>query len=98
MAKNKSLAMQIEEIIGSQEKLADYEKLFDKACQINFDCSAKNLKKILEKNEKPCTNFESKICTFFGLKNEKEMDLFFQIMCTESVLNYYRNEVLKNEE
>lgn len=98
MTKIKSLAEQIEEIEVSKEKLKDYEKLFDKACLINFNCNAKNLKKILIKNEETFSNFESKICNFFSLNNEKEMDLFLQIMCTESVLNYYRNKVLKNEE
>lgn len=98
MAKNKSLSAQIEEIEASKEKLLAYESLFSKCCQLNFNYSAKNLKKILEKNDEPSSNFESKICNFFSLKNEKEMDLFIQIVCTESVLNYYKNEILKNEE
>lgn len=98
MAKNKSLAMQIEEIVASQEKLSDYEKLFDKACQINFGCSTKNLKKFLEKKEESFSNFEAQICTFFGLKTEKDMADFIQIMCAENILNYYKNEISKREE
>ena len=67
MSKPKSLAEQIEEIEASQEKLSSYEKLFDKACQINFGCNAKTIKKILDNSEEPCSNFETKMRTFFVL-------------------------------
>lgn len=91
MAKPKSLAEQIEEIEASQEKLSSYEKLFDTACKINFNCNAKTIKKIIENSEEPCSSFETKMRTFFGLKTDKDVADFIAIMCTESSLNFFKN-------
>ena len=92
MSKPKSLAEQIEEIEASQEKLSSYEKLFDKACQINFGCNAKTIKKILDNSEEPCSNFETKMRTFFGLKTDKDVADFVAVMCTENSLNFFKNK------
>ncbi len=91
MSKTKSLAEQIEEIESAQEKLSGYEKLFDKACQINFGCNAKTIKKALINSEEPCSNFETKMRTFFGLKTDKDVAEFVAVMCTESSLNFFKN-------
>lgn len=48
MAKQKTIAEQIEEMQEANKKLADYEKIFDKMCQINFKKSAKEIKKLIE--------------------------------------------------
>ena len=92
MSKNKSLAEQIEEIEASKEKLSDYEKLFDKACQINFGCNAKTIRKIIDNIEEPCSSFETKMCTFFGLKTDKDVADFVAVMCTENSLNFFKNK------
>ena len=84
MSKQKSIAEQIEEMQEANKMLLDYEKLFDKACQINFNCSAKSIKKMLINSEEPCSNFETKMRSFFGLKTEADMAEFIAIMCTES--------------
>ena len=95
MAKTKSLAAQIEEIEGAREKLLDYEKLFNKACQLNFGCSSKKIAKILERSTDSETFFESKIRNFFDLKTENDICNFISIMCTENTLNYYKNRLNK---
>ena len=77
MSKAKSFAEQIEELQATSEKVSGYEKLFSKACEINFGCNAKSIKKMLENNEEPCSNFETKMRSFFGLKTEKDIDLKF---------------------
>ena len=92
MSKPKSLAEQIEEIEASQEKLSSYEKLFDKACQINFGWNAKSIKKILDNSEEPCSNFETQMRTFFGLKTDKDVADFVAVMCTENSLNFFKNK------
>lgn len=92
MAKNKSLAAQIEEIEVAREKLLDYEKLFDKACQLNFGLSAKKISKIIEKKEDSGTYFESEIRRFFDLKTDKDLSDFINIMCTEHNLNYFKRK------
>ena len=92
MSKPKSLAAQIEKIEAAQEKLSGYEKLFDKACQINFGCNAKTIKKVLDNSEEPCSSFETKIRTFFGLKTDKDVANFVAVMCTENSLNFFKNK------
>ena len=90
MSKAKSFAEQIEELQATSEKVSGYEKLFSKACEINFGCNAKSIKKMLENNEEPCSNFETKMRSFFGLKTEKDIADFVAIMCTEHNLNYFK--------
>ena len=92
LSKSKSLAEQIEEIEAAQKKLSSYEKIFDKACQINFGCKAKTINNLLNNNEESCSNFETKMCKFFGLKTEKDVADFIAIMCTESSLNFFKNK------
>ena len=89
MSKPKSLTEQIEEMQEANKALAEYEKLFDKACQINFSCSSKSIKKILINKEEPCSNFQTKICSFFNLETENDMAEFIAIMCTENSRNYF---------
>ena len=91
MSKAKSFAEQIEELQATSEKVLSYEKLFSKACEINFGCNAKTIKKMLNSNEDPCSNFETKMRSFFGLKTEKDMADFIAIMCTEQNLNHFKN-------
>ena len=91
MSKAKSFAEQIEELQATSEKVSSYEKLFSKACEMNFGCNAKSIKKMLETNEEPCSSFETKMRSFFGLKTEKDMTDFIAIMCTEHNLNYFKS-------
>ena len=46
MSKSKSFAEQIEELQATSEKVVGYEKLFSKACEMNFGCNAKTIKNI----------------------------------------------------
>lgn len=94
MAKQKTITEQIEEMQEANKKLSEYEKLFDKSCQIFFGCSAKSIQKLLVNEEEPCTNFESKMRSFFGLKTEKDIEDFVAVMCTEKNLTDFKNSRL----
>ena len=89
MSKQKSITEQIEELQEANKMLSNYEKLFDKACQINFNCSSKSIKKILMNNEDPCSSFEAKMRSFFCLKTDADIANFIATMCTESTRNYF---------
>lgn len=91
MSKSKSFAEQIEELQATSEKVVGYEKLFSKACEMNFGCNAKTIQKILNNSEEPCSNFETKMRNFFGLKNDNDMADFIAIMCTEHNRNLFKN-------
>lgn len=91
MSKAKTIAEQIEEMQEANKKVSDYEKLFSKACEINFGCNAKTIQKMLNNSEEPCSNFETKMRNFFGLKTEKDMADFIAIMCTEQNRNLFKN-------
>ena len=92
MSKQKSITEQIEELQEANKMLSNYEKLFDKACQINFGCSSKSIKKILMNNEDPCSSFEAKMRSFFCLKTDADIADFIATMCTESTRNYFLNK------
>lgn len=96
MAKIKSIADQLQELQNSADQLKKYQKLFDKACQINFDMSAKSIKKIIENNDKNCSDFEKKICNYFNLNSTSEKEKFISIICTNNILSFYNSEQLKD--
>ena len=98
MSKTKSFAEQIEELQATSEKVSGYDKLFSKACEINFGCNAKTIKKLLDNNEEPCSNFETKMRSFFGLKTDKDIANFISIMCTENSRNFYKNKLESDSE
>lgn len=91
MAKQKSIAEQVEEMQEANKKLADYEKLFDKACQINLGITAKSIQKILQKKEESRSNFEAKIRTSFGLKTDQDLAKFIAFLCNEKTINAFKN-------
>lgn len=97
MAKQKTIAEQIEEMQEANKKLADYEKIFDKLCQINFGISAKSIQKMAEGHSENCSDFERKICNFFGLKTTTDKQDFLSIMCSESSKKFF-NSKRENEE
>ena len=98
MSRQKSITEQIEEMQNANKLLNYYEKLFDKACQLNFGCSSKAIKKSLLNSEEPCSSFETKMRSFFGLKTDRDMKDFIRIMCTETTLNFYRNKLAETAE
>ena len=92
MSKQKSITEQIEELQASNKKLTDYEKLFDKACLLNFGCSSKNIQKIILNNEEPCSNFETTVRTFFGLQTSADIGAFISIICTAKIRNFFEQQ------
>lgn len=91
MSKQKSISEQIEEMQNANQRLKEYEKIFDKLCQINFGCTAKTIHKSLFHSKDSSSNFEDKIRSYFDLKTEQNMDDFIRIMCTDNTLHFYRN-------
>ena len=61
MAKQKTIAEQIEEMQEANKKLSEYEKLFDKMCQINFKKSAKEIKKLTENSTENLPSSDNKV-------------------------------------
>ena len=92
MAKQKTITEQIEEMQEANKKLADYEKIFDKLCQINFGISAKSIQKMTEEHTENCSDFEKKICNYFGLKTPTDKSKFLSIMCSDSSKNYFNSK------
>ncbi len=97
MAKKQSLTEQLEELQNAADQLGEYQKLFDKACQINFGMSAKSIQKMTEGGSENCSDFEKKICNFFGLKTATDKKDFLSIMCSESSKKFF-NSKRENEE
>lgn len=89
MSKNPTLSEQIEALETAQKRVAEYDKLFDAACQNNFDMSAKSIAKLIRKMDDPCSSLEQRLITFFGLKTEKEQSDFIQHLCTEEARKRY---------
>ena len=92
MAKLKTITEQIEEMQEANKKLADYEKIFDKLCQINFGISAKSIQKMTEEHNENCSDFEKKICNYFCLKTSADKNSFLSIMCSDSSKNFFNSK------
>lgn len=92
MAKQKTITEQIEEMQEANKKLSDYEKIFDKLCQINFGISAKSIQKMTEEHSENCSDFEKKICNYFGLKTSADKNSFLSIMCSDSSKNFFNSK------
>ncbi len=50
-SKFKNLSLQIQEMEEANSRLSEYEKLFEKACQINFGMSPKAIRKLISENQ-----------------------------------------------
>ena len=53
--------------------------------------SAKSIKKIIENNDKNCSDFEKKICNYFNLNSTSEKEKFISIICTNNILSFYNS-------
>lgn len=92
MAKTKTLSEQLEELQVAADQLGEYQKLFDKACQLNFNLSAKAIKKMTENGANNCSDFEQKLCNYFGLKSTSDKEAFLSIMCSDSSLKFFNSK------
>jgi hypothetical protein len=92
MSKKQSLTEQLEELQNAADQLTEYQKLFDKACQINFGMSAKAIKKMTESGAENYSEFEKKICNYFGLKTATDKKDFLSIMCSESSKKFFNSK------
>lgn len=93
MAKKQSLTEQLEELQSAADTLGEYQKLFDKACQINFGMSAKAVKKMTENDADNCSDFEKKISSYFGLKSASDKTDFVTVMCNESSRKFFKSKL-----
>lgn len=92
MAKKLSLTEQLEELQNAADQLGEYQKLFDKACQINFGMSAKSIEKLTASSAENLSEFEKKICNYFGLKTATDKKDFVSIMCSESSKKFFKSK------
>ncbi len=60
MPRNKSISEQIIKMQKAGEQLKQWEKLFDKACQMRFGMSAKTIEKMLSENRISTDEFQHK--------------------------------------
>lgn len=96
MSKKISLTDQIKELQEENEHLKEYEKLFEKALKTEFGMGRKTIqKKLAENGEKP-SDFERKICAFFGLETSEDKAAFLSVMCNDSSLRFFnaKKEIL----
>lgn len=91
MSKNKSLSEQLTELQQTASLANEYQKLFDKACQINFHMSAKELKKRLSEKPHSGSDFEHQLCSYFDLQSSPDREEFLSIMCSDSSKNYFQS-------
>ena len=96
MSKNKSLSEQLTELQQTASLANEYQKLFDKACQINFHMSAKALQKMLSEKPHSGSDFEHQLCSYFDLQSSFDREEFLSIMCSENSKNYFQSR-RKNE-
>lgn len=92
MAKKLSLTEQLEELQNAADQLGEYQKLFDKACQINFGMSAKAIEKMTASVTENTSDFEKKICNYFGLRTASDKKDFISIMCSESSKKFFNSK------
>lgn len=92
MSKPKSLTERLSDLEAAAERASEYEKLFDKACQLRFHMSASSVEKTLKNGGRHISAFEKSLCEFFGLQTEKDRADFLRIMCLESSRNFFEKE------
>lgn len=85
----KTITEQIEDLQNENAHLKELEKLFDKACKIEFGTSAKSIKKMLKYPAENRSDFELKICSYFQLNSEEDKAAFLSIMCSDSSFRYF---------
>lgn len=93
---SRSITEQIEDLQNENARLKEFEKLFEKAVKSQFGTGAKSIRKMLKNEAENTSDFEKKICSYFGLKTAEEKAEFLEIMCNDSSLRYYngkRNDV-----
>ncbi len=86
---SKTITEQIEDLQNENAHLKELEKLFDRACKIEFGTSAKSVKKMLKNPAENRSDFELKICSYFNLNSEEDKAAFLSIMCSDSSLRYF---------
>ena len=92
MSKKISITEQIEELQEENARLKEYEKLFEKALKNEFGFGRKAIKKMLAGDEEKTSEFERKLCTFFGLETAEDKAAFLAVMCSESSLRFFNGK------
>lgn len=90
---SKTITEQIIALQSENERLKEFQKLFDKAVRIEFGIDTKKLHKMIENQ----SDFEKKITSYFGLKSDADFNKFLDIFCTESNLAFFNNNCSKKE-
>ena len=83
-----------------RESLNNYQKLADAVLKAELNMDLKSVKKALTNSGDSHSNesiFAAKICEYFGLETEADLEDFLRIMLSPSSLNYF-NKLRKNDE
>ena len=89
---SKTITEQITDLQNENDRLKELQKLFEKGVKNEFGIDAKRIHKIINESTEKSSDFEAKICNYFGLKSNEDMKNFISVFCTESSLNYYKNK------
>lgn len=92
MSKPKTITQQIEDLQQENERLKEFDKLFEKAVKIEFDCDRKSIHKMMQNSTHSQNEFEKKIINYFDLKTSDDMEKFITIICSESTLKYVNSK------
>ena len=88
----KSITEQIEDLQKENERLREFEKLFEKALKNEFGIGRKTIQKKLSETGERTSDFERKICAFFDLKSEADKETFLAVMCSDSSLRFFNGK------
>ena len=93
---SKTITEQIADLEQENQKLREFQKLFDKAVKLEFGISTKQLHNLIETQTDFITVFVSKLASYFNLETSEDLDKFIEIFCNEPTLNHY-NELISEE-
>ena len=97
MAKNNlSVKDQIDQLLLEYNKLLKWDSHVKSIIKEEFHMDRKEIHKLID-GAKLSNEFEAKICSYFGLKNEQDKVAFLEIMCAESSLNFFNNKRTNND-
>ncbi len=89
-----TITEQIAALEEENVRLKEYQKLVDKAIKMELGKSANEIRKMMsnveDKQNTPSESFATSICQFFGLQSDEDVNLWTEIMLSDSALNVYR--------
>lgn len=84
----KTLSQQIHEFEAEKARIDAFSSLLDKAVKIEFGIDRKKLHKMI-KNYDTTYDFAKKICDYYGLTSESDMQTFLNLICTDKAMDLF---------